>query len=51
MAWRQSGYKPLSEPVMVYLTDIYVSLSLNELLNDTTTHSHKYPVLRFLGTN
>ena len=29
MAWRRSGDKPLSEPMLVYLTD--VSLSLNEL--------------------
>ena len=35
MAWRRSGDKPLSEPMMVsLLTHIYASLGLNEL-----THS------------
>ena len=31
MAWRQTGDKPLSEPMMTYAADAYVSLSLNEL--------------------
>ena len=32
MAWRQPGDKPLSGPMMVYLTDAYVSLGFNELM-------------------
>ena len=32
MAWRRSGDNPLSEPMLVYLTDAYKRLlSLNEL--------------------
>ena len=30
MAWHQSGDKPLSGPMMVFLMDSYASLSLNE---------------------
>ena len=29
MAWHQTGAKPLSEPMVVYFTDAYMSLSLN----------------------
>ena len=43
MAWRRSGDKPLSEPVIVYQRT-YVSLSLNEL-NPLTDGS---PFLRAL---
>ena len=32
MAWRRSGDKPLSEPVMVSLLRIYASIGLNELM-------------------
>ena len=31
MAWRRSGDKPLSEPMMISLPTIYASLGLNEL--------------------
>ena len=31
MAWRRSGDKPLSEPIMAYVADTYASLSLNVL--------------------
>ena len=31
MAWHQPGDKPSSEPMMVRLSHIYASLSLNEL--------------------
>ena len=31
MAWRRSGDKPLSEPMMVSYRRIYASLGLNEL--------------------
>ena len=33
MAWRRTGDKPLSEPMMALFTDAYVSLCLNELYN------------------
>ena len=41
MAWRLTGDKPLSEPMMAYFTDayIYVSLGLNEL---TDTHNENH---------
>ena len=32
MAWRRPGDMPLSEPMMVELTDIHASLGLNELI-------------------
>ena len=38
MAWLRSGDKPLSEPMVVYLIDAYVSLSLNELMSIHATH-------------
>ena len=31
MAWHQTGNKPLSETLMVQVTNAYVSLDLNEL--------------------
>ena len=31
MAWRRKSDKPLSEPMMVSLLNIYTSLGLNEL--------------------
>ena len=31
MAWRWPGDKPLSEPMLLYFTDAYVSLGLSEL--------------------
>ena len=31
LACHPPGYKPLSEPMMAYFTDIYVSLGLNQL--------------------
>ena len=31
MAWHRAGHKPLSEPMMAYFTDTYVSLGLSEL--------------------
>ena len=31
MAWHLTGDKPLSEPMMAYFTDAYVSFGLNEL--------------------
>ena len=33
MAWRRSGDKPLSEPMMISLRHIYASLGLNELIS------------------
>ena len=49
MAWRHSGDKPLSEPMMVGLpTHIYTSLGLNELTlkpSDTYTHVSKQQFL------
>ena len=33
MAWRRSGDKPLSEPMMAQFTDAYKSLGLNELIS------------------
>ena len=35
MAWRRSGDKPLSEPMMLVYRRIYASLGLNELSADT----------------
>ena len=32
MVWRQPGHKPLSEPMMAKITNIYASLGLNELM-------------------
>ena len=32
MAWRRPGNKPLSEPMMISLLQIYASLCLNELI-------------------
>ena len=31
MAWRLTGDKPLSEPMIAYFSDTYASLDLNEL--------------------
>ena len=31
MAWCRTGDKPLFEPMMAYVTNIYAALSLNEL--------------------
>ena len=39
MAWRRSGDKPLSEPMMISLpTHIYASLGLNELTHQWINH-------------
>ena len=35
MAWRQTGAKPLSEPMMALAIDAYVSLNLDELICPT----------------
>ena len=35
MAWHKSGVKPLSEPMMAYLTDAYIRLGLNDLMKGT----------------
>ena len=39
MAWHQPGNKPLSEPMMVYLTNTYASLCLTELTTSGTKRS------------
>ena len=36
MAWRRSGYKPLSEPLLICFTDIYAALGEDELRGSST---------------
>ena len=52
MAWRRSGEKPLSEPMMVsLLTHIYASLGLNELKNNNiiiTSKQRRFEVIKTL---
>ena len=39
MAWHRPGDKPLSQPMMAYFVDRYMSLGLNEL-NDYANLKH-----------
>ena len=48
MALHRTGDKPLSEPLMAYLTDIYVLLSLNEL-NAMMLHDDSPYLQNFYG--
>ena len=45
MAWRQPGDKPLSVPMMVYLTDAYMSLGLSELTKYLNSKSNEIAVI------
>ena len=57
MAWRRPGDKPLSEPMLGYLTwRIYVSLGLSELNKSNTIWSYIHVYVLFFvqyynGTN
>ena len=42
MAWHWTGDKSLSEAMVVFFTDAYASLSLNELNSASATAEERY---------
>ena len=47
MAWRRSGDKPLSEPMMAYLNDVYMRHSASMSLHTFQTHFVKWKMFIF----
>ena len=44
IAWHHTAHKPLPEPIVAYLTEVYASSSPDEL-------STKFPILRIVETS